>query len=85
MPSITIPKKPLIGDGVFITYIGTPNICTYWEVVSWVDPVEGVPVGSLVETIIVTDADGRAVNQYIASTVPGDAGKIERIKVSEGA
>jgi hypothetical protein len=53
--------------------------------VSWVDPVEGVPVGSLVETIIVTDADGRAVNQYIASTVPGDAGKIERIKVSEGA
>ena len=85
MPSITIPKKPFVGDGVFITYIGTPNICTYWEVVGWVDPSEVAAVGSLVQKIVMTNADGRAVNQYTASTNPVDAGKIERIKVSEGA
>lgn len=85
MPSITIPKSPSIGDGSFITYVGTANICTYWEVVGVVSMVEGAPVGSLVEKILITDADGRAVNQYIASTIPGDAGKTERIKVSEGA
>lgn len=85
MPSIVIPKNPMIGSGVFITYTGAPNVCTYWEVVGWVDPVEGPPVGSLVNSIIVTNADGRAVNQYVASTVSGDAGKIDRIKVSEGA
>jgi len=85
MPSITIPKSPSIGDGVFITYVGTANICTYWEVVGVVSMVEGAPVGSLVEKILVTDVDGRAVNQYIESTTPGDVGKTERIKVSECA
>ena len=85
MPSITIPKSPSIGDGVFITYVGTANVCSYWEVVGVVAMVEGAPVGNLVEKILITDADGRAVNQYVASTVPGDAGKLERIKVSEGA
>jgi len=82
---ITIPKNPSIGDSVFITYVGTPNICTYWEVVGVVAMVEGAPVGSLITNILITDASGRAVNQYIASTTPGDVGAVERIKVSEGA
>jgi hypothetical protein len=85
MPSITVSRQPFIGDGIFVTYLGTPNVCTYWEVFSWNDPVEGAPLGSLVEKILRTDANGLAVNQYIASSTPGDAGQIERIKVSEGA
>ncbi len=81
---ITIPKNPFISGGVPITYVGTPNICTYWEVVEFLDPGEGPGLGSLIHKILITDASGRAVNQYIASTTPGDAGKVERIKVSEG-
>jgi hypothetical protein len=82
---ITIPKSPSIGDGIFVTYVGTANICTYWEVVGVVAMVEGAPVGSLVHKILMTDDTGRAVNQYIASTSDADVGKIERVKVSEGA
>tara|TARA_R110000772_G_scaffold267971_3_gene393616 strand:- start:47699 stop:47956 length:258 start_codon:yes stop_codon:yes gene_type:complete len=85
MPSITIPKLPTIGGGLFITYFGTPNICTYWEVVEFLDPGESAGLGSFLHTILVTNADGLAVNQYVASTTVADAGKTERIKVSEGA
>lgn len=82
---INIPKNPYISDGVLVTYVGTPNICTYWEVVEFLDPGEGPGLGSMIHKILMTDADGRAVNQYIASTSDGDIGKVERIKVSEGA
>lgn len=85
MPSITIPKQPFVDDGVLITYIGTPLTCTYWEVVGVVSEVEGSPIGSLLHSIIVADANGRAVNQYKVSTTNANAGKIERIKVSESA
>jgi hypothetical protein len=87
MATITIPRcsSVFVDEGVLVTYQGTPNICTYWEVVSWVDPTEGTPKGSLVHSILVTDDNGFAVNQYIGSGSDGDAGLIERIKVSEGA
>ena len=80
---ITVSRLPGIGNGTMVTYVGTPNVCTYWEVVGVVATVEGSPVGSLVHKILVTNADGVAVNQYISSTTPSDAGKTERIKVSE--
>jgi hypothetical protein len=82
---ITIAKNPEIGSGTFVTYEGTANICTYWEVVGVVAMVEGAPVGSLIHSLLVTDDSGRAVNQYIASKSPGDVDAVERIKVSEGA
>jgi len=85
MPSLNIPRSPAIGESIFITYTGTPNACTYWEVVGVVAEVEGAPVGSLVSGILVADANGYAVNQYLASSTPGDVGAIERIKVSESA
>jgi len=87
MATLTIPRCGLVfvDEGVLVTYQGTPNICTYWEVVSWADPVEGVPLGSLTHSIIMSDANGFAVNQYTGSGSDGDAGAIERIKVSEGA
>lgn len=85
MPSLNIPRFPAIGETVFVTYLGTPNACTYWEVVEFLDPGEGAPTGSLVFGILVADANGYAVNQYTASSTPGDVGKTERIKVSESA
>jgi hypothetical protein len=65
MPSITVSRQPFIGDGIFVTYLGTPNVCTYWEVFSWNDPVEGAPLGSLVEKILRTDANGLAQSTSI--------------------
>ena len=83
--AITAKTRLYVGEGQPVTYVGTPNTCTYWTVVGVVAMVEGAAVGSLSSTAIVTDGDGRAVNEYIPSTDPADAGKIERIKVSEGA
>lgn len=87
MATLTIPRCSLVfvDEGVLVTYQGTANICTYWEVVSWADPTEGVPLGTLVHGILVTDANGFAVNQYIGSGLDVDAGFIERIRVYEGA
>lgn len=82
---ITVPKQPFISDGVVVTYKGTPNTCTYWEVVGVNNIIEGAAVGSIIQPILMTDGNGYAVNQYIASTNPADAGKTERIKVREGA
>ncbi len=82
MPSVTIASNPLISGSTHVTYIGTPNVCSYWEVVGVVAEVEGAPVGSVIEKILLTDADGIAVNQYVASTTEGDAGKTERTKMS---
>jgi len=83
--SINAKLAVYLSEGQPITYKGTPNTCTYWELVGVVAMVEGLPVGSLSEKIIVSDNDGLAVNQYIPSTNPADVGKVERVKVSEGA
>lgn len=87
MATITIPRSGsvFVDEGVLITYQGTPNTCTYWEVVGVSGMSEIAPSGSLVHSILMTDANGFAVNQYIGSGLDGDAGKVERIKVSEGA
>ena len=85
MPSITIPLGIEIGGGALITYQGTPNKCAYWEVVGVDGASETVAVGSLVDAITINDIDGFSVNRYVASTVPGDAAKVERIKVTESA
>lgn len=87
MATITIPRSStvFVDEGVLVTYQGTPNTCTYWEVVGVVASVEGAAVGSLLQSIIMTDANGFAVNQYIGSGLTADVGKTERIKVSEGA
>lgn len=83
--AINAKLRLFISEGQPITYKGTPNTCTYWELVGVVAAVEGLPVGSLSEKIIVSDNDGLAVNQYNPSTNPADAGKVERVKVSVGA
>lgn len=83
--TLTIPKKPGIGDGMFVTYKGTPNTSTYWELVEVQGAVEATALGSLSKTIVLTDSNGFAVNQYFASQNAADAGKTERIKVREGA
>ena len=89
MATLTIPRcitrTVFVDEGILITYQGTPNLCTYWEVVGWADPVETTAIGTLVHKILMTDANGFAVNQWIGSSSDGDAGLIERIKVSEGA
>lgn len=85
MPNLIISQKPTVGSGAVITYTGAPNECSYWEVVGVVAEVEGAPTGSLLHSILVTDNDGHATNQYIASTSDGDAGSEERVKVTEGA
>lgn len=85
MNTLTITKKVGIGDGMFITYKGTPNICTHWEVLEVVGTSEQAGLGTLSKQKIVTDKNGFAVNQYFAPTNAGDAGKTERIKVHEGA
>lgn len=85
MPDVTISSNPLISGSTTVTYVGTPNVCSYWEVVGVIAEVEGSPVGSVIDKILLTNADGVAVNQYVASTTAGDVGKTERIKVSEGA
>ncbi len=85
MSEIIIPTGIEIGGGKLITYKGTPNTCAYWEVVGVVGASETTGVGSLVESITVTDINGFSVNRYIASTDASDAGKVERIKVSERA
>ena len=83
--SITAKTRPYVSEGMPITYVGTPNTCSYWQLVGVVLSVEGTPVGSLSQRVIVTDDDGRAVNEYLPSVDPADAGKTERVKVSEGA
>lgn len=83
--SITAKTRLYVSEGQPITYVGTPNICTYWNLVGVVAMVEGTPIGALAEKIIVSDNDGRATNQYLPSVDPADVGKVERIKVSEGA
>jgi len=81
--AINLSLLPGIKNGTMVTYQGTPNVCTYWEVVGVVAMVEGAPTGSLVNKIVVADVNGRAVNQYISSVLTADAGKTERIKVTE--
>jgi hypothetical protein len=87
MPTLTATRcgTVFVDEGLLVTYQGTPNICTYWEVVGFADPAEVAAVGTLVHKILVTDNNGFAVNQYIGSNSDGDAGLVERIKVSEGA
>jgi hypothetical protein len=85
MLTITRCGTVFVDEGLLVTYQGTPNTCTYWELVGFDDPSEVAAVGSLVHKILVTDANGFAVNQYIGPSVDGDAGKVERIKVREGA
>ena len=82
---ITLSRLPGIKNGTTVTYLGTPNVCTYWEVVGVVAMVEGAPTGSIVNKIVVADVNGLAVNSYIASILSGDAGTTERIKVTERA
>ena len=83
--SISAKSRLYVSEGMPVTYVGTPNTCTYWQVVGVVATVEGNPIGSLSASMIVTDADGRAVNEYLPSTNDADVGKTERIKVAEGA
>lgn len=85
MPSIVQASSVEIKGGTLLTFIGTPNKCAYWEVVGWNGASETVPVGTLVESITVNDGNGFSVNSYISSTSSLDAGKIERIKVTESA
>ena len=86
MSTVTTPQSRIFVDGgTLVTYQGTPSVCTYWEVVGISGMSEVSPVGSLVEKIVMADANGFAVNQYIGSSDDLDAGKTERIKVKEGA
>lgn len=85
MATLIIPRAVDIGGGSLITYKGTPNKCAYWEVVGMDGATETVSVGSLIEAITVNDANGFSVNRYIASVDPLDAGKVEKIKVTESA
>ena len=84
MSIVTLSSPRIYVDGgALVTYQGTPHVCTYWEVVGVIAGVEGAPTGTLLEKILMTDANGFAVNQYIGSADEADAEKIERIKVSE--
>jgi len=86
MPTVSVPNQNVYVDGgTLVTYQGTPHVCTYWEVVGVIAGVEVDPVGSMIEKIIMTDANGFAVNQYIGSSNDADGGKTERIKVRERA
>ena len=75
MATVTVQKQPSINDGMSVTFEGDPGICTYWE-------IDAGGVGSLSETIIITDANGIAVNQYTSSTMIGDVGKTVTIRVT---
>jgi hypothetical protein len=75
MATLTLQKQPSINDGMQVTYQGDPGICTYWEVVAGGS-------GSLSESILITDLNGVAVNQYTSSTSPGDIGTTVTIKVT---
>ena len=75
MATVTVQKQPSINDGMSVTFEGDPGICTYWE-------IDAGGVGSLSETIIITDANGIAVNQYTTSTMIGDVGKTVTIRVT---
>ena len=79
------PNVIEVKGGFFVTFQGTANKCAYWEVVGVQGASEVVGVGSLVQSITVNDINGFSVNQYVASTDSLDAGKVERIKVSESA
>ena len=72
---LTVQKEPSINDGMQVTFQGSPNICTYWE-------IDAGGVGSLADIILVTDANGIAVNQYTSSTSPGDIGTTVTIRVT---
>lgn len=75
MATVTVQKQPSINDGMQVTFQGDPFICTYWE-------IDAPIVGSLSESILVTDADGIATNQYTSSTLIGDVGKTVVIRVT---
>jgi hypothetical protein len=75
MATVTVQKQPSINDGMQVTFEGDPNICTYWE-------IDAPVVGSLAHSILVTDNDGRAVNQYTSSTLEADIGKTVTIRVT---
>ena len=75
MATLTLQKAASINDGMQVTYEGAPFICTYWEVIAGGS-------GSLSESILVTDANGRATNQYTSSTSPGDVGTSVTIRVT---
>lgn len=80
---IIAPRQSFVDGGVPVTYQGTPNVCTYWEVVG-VDGESIVsPSGSVSREVVITDTDGFAVNQYVGSGDDADAGKIDRIRVYE--
>jgi hypothetical protein len=75
MATVTVQKQPSINDGMQVTFEGDPFICTYWE-------IDAGGVGSLSDTILLTDADGIAVNQYTSSTLLADVGKTVTIRVT---
>ena len=75
MATLTLQKSPTINDGMQVTYQGDPGICTYWEVVAGGS-------GSLKDSILVTDGNGIATNQYTSSTSPGDIGTNVTIRVT---
>lgn len=78
------PFNPRIGGGGVITALADyPDQALYWEVVSY-DPeteLEGAPLGSLKWDHTRANQAALSVNIYLAPTDPGDAGKIDRIKV----
>lgn len=75
MDTLTLQKQPSINDGMQVTFQGDPGICTYWEIVAGGS-------GSLSQSIIVTDINGVATNQYTSSTLIGDIGTSVTIKVT---
>jgi hypothetical protein len=75
MATLTIQKQPSINDGMQVTYQGNPGVCTYWEIVAGGS-------GSLSDSILVTDDNGIATNQYTSSTSPGDIGTDVTIRVT---
>jgi hypothetical protein len=75
MSTVTVQKQPSINDGMQVTFEGDPGICTYWE-------IDAGGVGSLSDIILLTDANGVAVNQYTSSTDPADIGKTVTIRVT---
>ena len=56
MAVLNVQKLPSINDGMQLTFVGDPGICTYWE-------IDAGGVGTLSDTILVTDGDGVAVRE----------------------
>lgn len=69
--ALVVPFKPRINGGGVITYRGASSgIVVYWFLVGWNPETEEEvePVGTLSETLTITDKSRCTVNRYISPT-----------------